>query len=65
MKIPTPMLIEELKKPIDISLWDTISPQEYRRLCKILKEAAAQLEWFLDYAVRKESKTNGQPYGMA
>ena len=23
MKIPTPMLIEELKKPIDISLWDT------------------------------------------
>ena len=54
MKIPTPMLIEELKKPIDISLWDTISPQEYKRLCKILKEAAAQLEWFLDYAIKKE-----------
>ena len=54
MKIPTPMLIEELKKPIDISLWDTISPQEYQRLCKILKEAATQLEWFLGYAVKKE-----------
>lgn len=54
MKIPTPMLIEELKKPIDISLWDTISPQKYKRLCKILKEAAVQLEWFLDYAIKKE-----------
>lgn len=44
MKIPTPMLIEELKKPIDISLWDTISPREYKRLCKILKEAAVKKE---------------------
>lgn len=65
MKIPTPMLIEELKKPIDIGLWDTISPQEYRRLCKILKEAAAQLEWFLDYTVRKENKTSERPNAMA
>lgn len=55
MKIPTPMLIEELKKPVDISLWDTISPQEYKRLCKILKEAAAQLEWFLNYITKKEN----------
>lgn len=55
MKIPTPMLIKELKKPIDISLWDTISPQEYKRLCKILQESAAQLEWFLDYAKKKEN----------
>lgn len=55
MKIPTPMLIEELKKPIDISLWDTISPQEYKRLCKILQESAAQLEWFLKRTIKGEA----------
>lgn len=54
MRIPTPMLIEELKKPIDVDIWNTLSQQEYQRLNKILKEAATQLEWFLNYSVKKE-----------
>ena len=43
MKIPTPILIKELKKPIDISLWDTISLQEYKRLCTLAADYCAAL----------------------
>lgn len=49
MRIPTPKLINELRRPIRRDNWECtyISIEEQQRLVSILLEAAAQLEWFL------------------
>lgn len=60
MKIPTPKLIDELRRPIRRdSLEDTyISIEEQQRLASILLEAAAQLEWFLRKEILKNENSN-------
>ena len=59
MKLPTPKLIDELRRPIRRDSWEHtyISIEEQQRLVSILLEAAAQLEWFL----RKEMLKNENP----
>ena len=51
MRIPTPRLIKELRQLIQYkSLFfnmNSVPIAEQKRLEKILKEAAEQLEWFL------------------
>lgn len=57
MKIPTPRLIKELRRPVQYkSLFlniNSVPIHEQQRLEKILKEAAEQLEWFLKQEKRK------------
>lgn len=57
MKIPTPRLIKELRRPVQYkSLFlniNSVPISEQQRLEKILKEAAEQLEWFLKQEKRK------------
>ena len=57
MRIPTPNLIKELRRPIEYKstffVLNSMPPSEQKRLEKILKEAAEQLEWFLENEKRK------------
>ena len=56
MKIPTPTLIKELRQPVRYIYNDNnFNFVEKRRVEKLMEEAAAQLEWFLDYANKKTS----------
>lgn len=48
MKIPTPILIEQLREPIPRTWWDgKVQTTDAAKAEKLMKEAAAQLEWFL------------------
>jgi hypothetical protein len=60
MKIPTPKLINELRRPIRHDSWEDtyISIEEQPRLVSILLEAAAQLEWFLRKEMLKNENLN-------
>ena len=60
MKIPTPKLINELRRPIRRDSWEDtyISIEEQQRLVSILLEAAAQLEWFLRKEMLKNENSN-------
>lgn len=60
MKIPTPKLINELRRPIRRDGWEDtyISIEEQQRLVSILLEAAAQLEWFLRKEMLKNENSN-------
>ena len=60
MKIPTPKLIDELRRPIRRDGWEHtyISIEEQQRLVSILLEAAAQLEWFLRKEMLKNENSN-------
>ena len=58
MKIPTPNLIELLRQPIPRNRWAGVPLyDDLTKIENIMKEAAAQLEWFLNY-VEKGKKTN-------
>ena len=66
MRISTTTLIQQLKQPIQRTPWDNkVSMTDAAEVEKLMQETTVPLEQFLDYAVRKESKTNDQPYGMA
>ena len=54
MRIPTQVLIENLRQPIPRAPWDgKVSMTDANTAEKLMKEAAAQLEWFLNYIVKK------------
>ena len=54
MRIPTQVLIENLRQPIPRTPWDgKVSMTDANTAEKLMKEAAAQLEWFLNYVVKK------------
>ena len=57
MRIPTQVLIENLRQPIPRTPWDgKVSMIDANTAEKLMKEAAAQLEWFLKYTAKKETK---------
>lgn len=57
MKIPTPRLIKELRRPVQYKsaffCLTSVPITEQKRIEKIMKEAAEQLEWFLKQEKRK------------
>ena len=54
MKIPTPILIEQLREPIPRTWWDDkVQTTDAAKAEKLMKEAAAQLEWFLKLEEKK------------
>ena len=57
MKIPTPMLIEQLKQPIPRH-WYSGSPiqRDLEKAESLMREAAIQLEWFLKIEKEKRGK---------
>lgn len=56
MRIPTPTLIEQLKQPIPRTPWDNkVCMDDAAKTEKLMREAAAQLEWFLNYITKKEN----------
>ena len=56
MRIPTPTLIEQLKQPIPRTPWDNkVCMTDAAKTEKLMREAAAQLEWFLNYITKKEN----------
>lgn len=59
MKIPTHNLIEELRKPIPRNWWGGQPMYEdLTKVEKLMQEAAAQLEWFLNYTIKKKENDN-------
>lgn len=61
MKIPTPMLIEQLQQPIPRKWWD--GQPTYEDLAKaesLMREAASQLEWFLNHTTKLEKEKRGK-----
>lgn len=57
MEIPTPMLIEELKKSIPRTPGDNkVYMVDVAKVEKLMREAAAQLERFLEHTTKKEEQ---------
>lgn len=56
MRIPTPMLIQNLKIPIRRNWWGAANPIDAARAEKLMREAAVQLEWFLNRTVELENE---------
>lgn len=55
MRIPTPNLIQQLRQPLPRTRWDNkVSAADAAKTEKLMREAAAQLEWFLNYIAKKE-----------
>lgn len=56
MKIPTPNLIHQLRQPIPRNWWDNkVSMSDAAKAEELMREAAAQLQWFLNYTSKKEN----------
>ena len=62
MRIPTPILIEQLKRTIPRTPWDNkVNTTDAARAEKLMREAAVQLEWFLKQYERSSKHENSQP----
>ena len=57
MKIPTPTLIQELRHPIPRTWWDgKVQGSDASEVEILMREAAAQLEWFLKRVTELEKE---------
>lgn len=56
MRIPTPMLIDKLKAPIRRNWWGAANPIDAAKAEKLMREAAVQLEWFLNRTIELENE---------